>query len=332
MDKMESTRHQLINCLMKDENQYISSEKLSEKLHMSRTAVEEFLHELKKDGYLIEYIPNRGYRMIGCQEQISDSTIRQGLQTSWLGQTIIHKETIASTQLFAHKKARENAKHGTVVIADEQTAGKGRMNRPWHSKKGKGVWMSFILRPQMSPQFAPQLTFLTSTVLASVFAKEIGIDARIKWPNDILFHDKKVAGVLTEMQADQDHIRYVVIGIGINVNHTQADIPANIRHQATSLKIATKQHWQIKKLIQKILETFEKDYTTYLKTGFAFVKSNWEKRGYKLGQDVWVRTLSDRFKAVCYGIADDGSLLVEKNGHVKRLYSAEIEWNNSGKQ
>src|SRR5699024_7982341 len=243
----------MFNSCKKVENKYISSEKLSEKMHMSRTAVEDFLHELKKDGYLIEYIPKRGYRMIGYQEQISDSTIRQGLQTSWLGQTIIHKETRASTQLIAHKKAKENAKHRTVDTADEQTAGKGRMNRPWHSKKGKGVWMSFILRPQMSPQFAPQLTFLTSTVLASVFAKEIAIDARIKWPNDILFHDKKVAGVLTEMQADQDHIRYVVIGIGINVNHTQADIPANIRHQATSLKIATKQHWQIKKLIQKIL-------------------------------------------------------------------------------
>src|SRR5699024_7274523 len=132
---------------------------------------------------------------------------------------VIHKEIVTSTQHTAHRLAQERANHGTVVIADQQTDGVGRMNHGWHSAKQQGIWMSLLLRPLIPPALAPQFTLLTATVLADVLTENMRITPWIKWPNDILVNGKKVAGILTEMQAEQDTIQYIIIGIGLNVNH-----------------------------------------------------------------------------------------------------------------
>ncbi|MDC3424771.1 biotin--[acetyl-CoA-carboxylase] ligase [Aquibacillus sp. 3ASR75-11] len=324
---MESTRNDLIELLEKNKDDYVSGQELSRQLNISRTAVWKHMKELEKDGYMIEAVSRKGYRITQFPSKLSPNTIQWGLHTNWIGKKIIHREQVDSTQIIANQLAREGAEHGTIVIADEQTAGKGRMSRPWHSAKGKGIWMSIVLRPNMMPQHAPQLTLLTATVLAECIDHYMGVRPSIKWPNDIFIHGKKTAGILTEMQAEQDRIQYVVLGIGINVNQDEHDIPPELRSIATSVKQETNQEWDLRESIQHILSGFEVSYEHYMANGFAHIKQTWEKYGYRIGETVTVETLQRTWQTVIVGIAEDGALLIkEEDGNVDKLYSAEIQW------
>ncbi|GIO28434.1 biotin--[acetyl-CoA-carboxylase] ligase [Ornithinibacillus bavariensis] len=324
---MESTRSKLIKLLSLQDDNYISGQEISDKLKISRSAIWKHMKELEKDGYEIEAKRNKGYRILGSPNKVSENTIQWGLETNWLGKKVIHKASTPSTQIVAHQLAQEGAGHGTVVIADEQTAGKGRLSRDWYSAKNKGIWMSIILRPNILPYLAPQLTLLTATVLADVFQKKLQLAPKIKWPNDIILNDKKVSGILTEMQAEQDKINYVIIGFGINVNHEQKELPNTIINRATSLKIETGQAWEIIELIQRILATFEEKYEEYMSKGFPIVKQRWEQNGYRIGEKTKIKSFQSVDEAVIMGIADDGALLAKyQDGEVKKIYSAEIDW------
>ncbi len=324
---MESTRSKLIRLLADAKESYISGQQLSEQLHISRTAIWKHMKELEKDGYVIEAKPKTGYRIKEFSGNVSSNTITWGLNTSWLGKEIIHKPTVTSTQFVAHQAARDNKPHGTVVIADEQSSGRGRMDRVWHSKKGKGVWMSIILRPKIPPYMAPQLTLMTATAIAEVLDQYDDLQPKIKWPNDILIQNKKVAGILTEMQAEQDRIQYVVVGIGLNVNQEDTEIPDAIHYRATSLKMETEKEWPIIDLVQQILEALEKEYESFLKNGFPDVKSKWENYGFRIGEKISLHSGSEKKEAVFLGIAEDGALLIESsNGETEKIYSAEIDW------
>jgi BirA family transcriptional regulator, biotin operon repressor / biotin---[acetyl-CoA-carboxylase] ligase len=324
---MESTRSKIINLLSQNPNIYLSGQEISNLLEISRSAIWKHMKELEKDGYTIEAVRNKGYRILESPNKVSENTVQWGLHTEWLGKTIIHKEKLTSTQHVAHQLASENAHHGTVVIADEQTAGKGRLSREWHSAKNKGIWMSIILRPSILPYLAPQLTLLTATVLADVLKKESNLDPKIKWPNDIILADKKVSGILTEMQAEQDQINYIVIGIGININHEQNDLPKDVQSKATSLKIETGKAWDITNLIQNIFVTFERAYSDYMSNGFSIVKKKWESYGYRLGEKTTIKTFQDVQEAIIVGIAEDGALLAKyRDDSIKKVYSGEIDW------
>lgn len=328
---MESTRNKLIELLAEIGNDYISGQAISEKLHISRNAVWKHMKELEKDDYVIEAKPNKGYRIVEFPDKISENTIKWGLHTTWLGRNIIHKETTDSTQIIAHQAAQEGAAHGTVVISNEQTKGRGRLNREWHSAKNDGIWMSIILHPEILPQQAPQLTLLTATVLAEVLSEYANIKPSIKWPNDILLGQKKTAGILTEMQAEQDQIQYVVIGIGMNVNQTADKLPQKIKERATSLKIETGKTWSIRKLIQEILVKFEQVYDYYMQNGFPEIKKKWESYGFKIGETIHIKTFKKEWESEFLGVADDGALITRKaNGEVTKLYSAEIDWFKGG--
>lgn len=330
---MESTRNKLIGLLAKEKDNYISGQFLSDELNISRSAIWKHMNELKKDGYQIEAQSNKGYRITGFPEKLSENTLKWGLNTDWAGTKIIHKETVASTQLIAHEAARNNAPHGTVVIADEQKEGKGRMNRHWHSTKDQGLWFSLILRPELQPRRAPQLTLLTAAVLADALGRHTQTEPMIKWPNDILINEKKCAGILTEMQAEQDRIQYIVIGIGLNVNQEETELTAEtIKKQATSLKVETGKNWSMKALFQNIITTFEKAYDFYIENGFSDIKKKWESYGFKVDQRIQIKTMNKNREAIFKGISEDGALVVEDdNGDLQTLYSAEIEWfNNKG--
>ncbi|MBP1969588.1 BirA family biotin operon repressor/biotin-[acetyl-CoA-carboxylase] ligase [Virgibacillus natechei] len=328
---MESTRNKLIKILAGNQDKYISGQLLSERLNISRNAVWKHMKELEKDGYVIVGKSNKGYKITNTPNKLSENTIQWGLNTQWLGRTIIHKETTASTQIIAHQAAQDNAKHGTIIIADEQTKGRGRMDRTWHSAQNKGIWLSIILRPAILPYLAPQLTLLTATVLAETIRSYTNTEPLIKWPNDILLNNKKTAGILTEMQAEQDQIQYVVIGIGVNVNQTYNELPQDVNLNATSLQIETNKDWSIKNIIQDLLVTFEKSYETYMKNGFSEVKQKWENSGFKIGENILIKTSRDQWEAAFLGIAEDGALIYKGiDKEEKRLYSGEIEWFQGG--
>lgn len=324
---MESTRNQLINLLAKNQDNYISGQSLSEELKISRSAVWKHMNELKKDGYIIEGLPRKGYRIIDFPDKMSENTLKWGLNTKWMGQEIIHKNSTTSTQTIAHELARDNAKHGTVIIADEQIKGKGRMNRDWLSAKNKGIWMSVILKPSIPPHLAPQLTLLTATVLADVIYKSTLMKPQIKWPNDILLNGKKVAGILTEMQAEQDQIQYVVIGIGINTLHELHDLPKDLRNKMTSIKLSTDTVLDSNTFLQSLFTIFESTYSEYIDKGFSEIKLKWESYGFKVGKPISIKTLKRSWTAIFHGIATDGALLVKNSdGTIEKLYSAEINW------
>lgn len=324
---MENTRKLLIDLLEHRSDQYTSGQLLSEKLNISRAAVWKHMKELEKDGYVIEAISGKGYQIVSKPQKLSSNTIKWGLHTSWLGKNLVHKTQVSSTQILAHQLAMEGAENGTVVVADEQTEGKGRMNRNWHSARRKGVWMSVVLRPEILPMEAPQITLLAASVLAEVTAGIYGVEPKIKWPNDILINHKKTAGILTEMQAEQDLINYIVLGMGINVNHDRIDLPEEISEHATSLKIETGKEWDIHTMIQQFLIRFEKAYESFLVHGFPTVKEKWEKYGYRMGEVMAIKAGKDLFDAKLIGIESDGALRVKfKDNSEKVLYSAELQW------
>ncbi|WP_373896154.1 biotin--[acetyl-CoA-carboxylase] ligase [Virgibacillus natechei] len=328
---MESTRNKLIKLLAANPDHYISGQLLSERLNISRNAIWKHMKELEKDGYIVEGKSKKGYRITGFPDKLSENTIQWGLNTKWAGKTIIHKKSTPSTQIVAHQAAREGAAHGTVIIADEQTRGRGRMDREWHSAKNKGIWLSIILRPAILPYLAPQLTLLTATVMADVLYKHAYIQPSIKWPNDILINNKKAIGILTEMQAEQDQIQYIVIGIGMNVNQQMNELPQDLQAIATSLQIETNKDWSIKALIQDILLTFEDAYDTFIEKGFSEVKQKWENYGFRIGEYITITTLKEKWGGTFSGIAEDGALILKtSDGEMKKLYSGEIEWFREG--
>ncbi|KHE72385.1 biotin--[acetyl-CoA-carboxylase] ligase [Halobacillus sp. BBL2006] len=327
---MESTRKQLIELLEKEEG-HISGQQLSQSLNISRTAVWKHMNELKKDGYEIEAVQRKGYKIVSSPDKISTNTLQWGLDTEWIGQHIYHYDQVESTQEIVHQMAKQGKPHGTVVIADEQVKGKGRMARNWNSPKGKGIWMSILLRPNLPPFQAPQLTLLAATVLAKMMDAHKNICPQIKWPNDLLVNHKKVSGILTEMQAEQDQIQYVVLGLGINVNQDLNDIPQDLHHKASSLKIESDEEWDIHETVQNILRLFETTYDHYIEEGFEEVKHQWEHYGYRIGEEVTISTMKRTWKATLIGIEPDGALRArDSEGDEEKLYSAEIHWGEGG--
>lgn len=330
---MESTRNKLIELLETNKDSFVSGQSLSETLNISRSAIWKHMKELEKDGYVIEGVSKKGYRIVRSPDKVSENTIQWGLGTNWLGKQIIHKSSIPTTQQVAHQAARDAAPHGTVIIADEQTAGKGRMARPWQSNKNKGIWMSILLKPDILPVMAPQLTLLTATAVADTLIEHTPLTPKIKWPNDIFVNDRKTAGILTEMQAEQDQIQYVVIGIGLNVNQEADDFHEALKSTATSIKLETGENWSIKDLIQKLLSNFEKAYDHFLESGFPAVKQKWESYGYRIGEQILIKTRRDKWEATFLGIAEDGALLTRTESEgIQKIYSAEIEWFTEGEK
>ncbi|EQB36132.1 MULTISPECIES: biotin--[acetyl-CoA-carboxylase] ligase [Virgibacillus] len=329
---MESTRNKLIQLLAENKETYISGQMLSDQLHISRSAIWKHMKELERDGYEIEAKSKRGYRIIKSPEKITENTILWGLKTNWLGKKVIHREMTSSTQILAHQAAKQNEGHGTIVVADEQTTGRGRMSRTWHSKKGSGMWLSMILKPELPPYLAPQLTLLTAVALADTISEISNTKPLIKWPNDILFsNQKKCAGILTELQAEQDKIQYVVIGIGLNVNQELSDWPDEIQERATSLSIETNKQWEIQSIMQHFLSEFEQTYDNYMVKGFSEIKKRWEAYGFKLGELITIQNLHETRRAIFSGIAEDGALLIKnEDGSLEKLYSGEIDWFNKG--
>ncbi|MYL48490.1 biotin--[acetyl-CoA-carboxylase] ligase [Halobacillus litoralis] len=327
---MESTRKELIELLNNVEG-HISGQELSDQLGISRTAVWKHMNELKKDGYEIEAVQRKGYKILSSPDKISENTLRWGLDTKWIGHELNHYDQVESTQEIVHQLAKQGKPHGTVVIADEQVKGKGRMSRNWDSPKGKGIWMSILLRPNLPPVQAPQITLLAATVLARMIAERSALAPQIKWPNDLLINHKKISGILTEMQAEQDTIQYIVLGMGMNVNQEDREIPEDIKYKASSLKIESNQHWNIQQTVQHILRLFEDTYERFEAQGFASIKKDWEHFGYKIGEEVTISTMKKTWQATLVGIEPDGALRARrKDGEEEKLYSAEIHWGEGG--
>lgn len=320
-------RKELLDAFTTAGDTFLSGQHLAELIGCSRTAVWKHIEELRKEGFELEAVRNKGYRILKTSENVSADEIRFGLTTNFIGKNIHYEESVESTQKIAHRIASEDAPEGTVIIAEEQLSGRGRMARQWHSPKYTGIWMSMIIRPNIPLSNAPQLTLLAAVAIVQAIEELTDLIPEIKWPNDILINGKKVTGILTELQAEADLIHSIIIGIGINVNQKKEDFPLELQEIATSLFIEDGETVSRAELIRSIFKHFEKLYTLYLEQGFLPIKLLWEGYAGSIGKYIKARTLTNTIEGKALGITNDGVLQLEDlTGTIHHIYSADIEF------
>lgn len=319
-------RTKLIEAFSNADGMFISGQQIANHIGCSRTAVWKHIEELRTEGFVVEAVRNKGYHIIFTPEKVTANEIQLGLQTKTLGKMIHYEESVETTQKIAHTLAGEGVPEGTLVVAEEQHGGKGRLMRPWYSPKYSGIWMSLILRPKIPFQQAPQLTLLAAVAVAQAIEHTTNLKPQIKWPNDILINRKKLTGILTEMQAESDRIHSVIIGIGMNVNQQKNDFPEELQEIATSLLIEGHKKVSRAKVIQEILVRIEALYEQFLEEGFLPIKKLWESYAISLGQEIKATTVNNVIIGKAIGITDEGVLLLEdSSGKVHSIYSADIQ-------
>ncbi|MEH7245725.1 biotin--[acetyl-CoA-carboxylase] ligase [Neobacillus niacini] len=319
-------RKDLLDAFTNAGEDFLSGQHIAEVIGCSRTAVWKHIEELRKEGFELEAVRRKGYRIVKTPEMITADELRLGLTTGFIGKNLHYEETVDSTQKIAHRLAYDNAPEGTVIVAEEQVSGRGRMDRKWHSPKYTGIWMSIILRPNIPLPKAPQLTLLAAVAIVQAIEERTGLLPEIKWPNDILLNGKKVTGILTELEAEADRINSIIIGIGINVNQTNEDFPNELKGIATSILIEKGEKVSRADLIKGIFVKLEKLYLLYLAEGFLPIKLLWESYAISIGRNITARTLSHSIIGKAQGITDDGVLMIEDEyGKIHHVYSADIE-------
>jgi BirA family transcriptional regulator, biotin operon repressor / biotin---[acetyl-CoA-carboxylase] ligase len=322
-----NVRQALLDAFKNANGNFISGEKLAQNIGCSRTAIWKHIEDLKKDGFHVEAVRKKGYRLLEQSNKLSENEIYLGLETEEIGRSVYFFESVTSTQKVAKEYAMNGAKHGTLIVADEQTEGRGRMVRKWYSPKGTGIWASFILRPDIQIQHAPQLTLLSAVAVVQAIKKVTHITPEIKWPNDILISGRKVCGILTELQAEEDRIQSVILGIGINVNQDKNDFSAEIIKKATSLKIQLGKTVNRSSLIQSLCYYIEQLLHLYISEGFTPIKSLWETYAVSIGKRISARTVKGTFDGVALGINNEGVLLLKQdNGEIVEIISADIDF------
>ena len=245
----------------------------------------------------------------------------------WLGQKVEHYQLLDSTQTLAMKRVEALSDQGLVIIADQQTAGRGSHLRSWYSNNDQGIWLSFILRPDLTSLQASQLTLLTAVVLRDVITRITNLKPAIKWPNDLLIGEKKVAGILTEAKSTYKKIDYAVVGIGLNVNQTKTQLNDQIKQTATSLKIESNRSYSKKLIIQELLNQFETDYEHYMTDGFNQIKERWLQSAFRLNSRIVYSVNGQTKEGIFIDIDDDAQLIVkDERNKIDKLASAEIEW------
>ena len=308
---------------LKEQKEYRSGEEISQKLGVTRAAVWKCIKKLQVEGYEIESSTKKGYRLMETPNIITAGEIKHDLKTQILGQTIYYKDVIGSTNNKAKELAREGAAEGMLVIADQQSSGKGRLGRIWESPAGTGIWMSLVLRPNILPQYASELTLVAGLSLCEVINEITGLEAKIKWPNDIVVNGKKVCGILTEMSAEMEGINYIILGVGVNVNMSY--FPETLPY-ASSLAIEGKGEYCRRAIIQGFLERFEGDYIKYKKqlSLEAFLE-RYEKSCITLHKKVKLIMGDTEIIADAESISKEGALVVLlEDGTRQEVVSGEV--------
>lgn len=317
-------RAKILTILRKADGKYVSGEYLAEKLSVSRTAIWKHICALKEEGYNIESKVRNGYRIISSPDVLTEGEISAFLTTNTFGRNIQYFKTVTSTNKEAKTLAQKDAPEGTIVVSEEQNSGKGRLSRGWFSPSQKGIWFSLILRPHFLPPDAPKCTLMAAVAICKAIHSVTGINPQIKWPNDILYNNKKFVGILTEISAEIEQINYIIIGMGIDVNISTYDMPADIRTTSTSLLQILGAKVSRVELLCSILKELELAYSIIQKEGFEPILKEWKKYTVTLGQQVKVIGINDVFLGKAVDIDDYGALLVETDGKIRRVLAGDV--------
>ena len=316
-------KNEILRLLKKQSSGYLSGEEISSLLGVSRTAVWKHIKTLKAEGYIIDSQTKNGYRLIQVPDCLYPAEVREYLSTRVLGRELFYLPSVSSTNREAREKAEIGALDGAVVLAETQTAGRGRLGREWYSPTQTGLWMSVILRPKIVPADAPKLTLTAAVAVAEAVMTETGLNPGIKWPNDILLNRKKVCGILTEMKADMDRVHYVIVGIGLNIS--QENYPEDIRDIATSLTLEAEKKFNRAKIAGAVLNSLEKYYFKLINDGFGAIRSEWKRHSVNLGHKVSVNTLGEVIKGIAEDIDENGLLVVKEiGGSIKKITAGDV--------
>lgn len=305
---------------------FVSGEIISRELGMSRTAVWKHINGLRESGYVIEAVPSRGYLLVSAPDIMGENELRERLRPGLIGRSLTCLPETTSTNTVAFQLAEAGAAEGTVVTADAQRGGKGRLGRIWASPPGVNLYCSVVLRPAVKPYQAPQLTFLSAVAVARAIEKTTALKPGIKWPNDVLLGSRKVAGLLNEMSAETDAVNFVILGIGVNLNMTEPQFPPDLRTPATSLLIEQGCPVSRVQFAVEMLQELDQLYAGFLEYGFAPVRDEWQKRCNANGHEVEVTDGgTDAVRGMFSGIDSDGALLIRMpDGRIDRIVSGDV--------
>jgi BirA family biotin operon repressor/biotin-[acetyl-CoA-carboxylase] ligase len=304
----------------------VSGAELSQKLGVSRAAVWARIAELRALGYDIEASPHLGYRLLNAPDALhADDLLARLGATRVIGRDIRVFQETTSTNDVVEKLARDGVAEGVVVFAEAQTRGRGRLGRQWLSPARKGLWFSVLLRPELRPLEATRLTVASATALRRAIQAQTGLGAQIKWPNDIQVRGRKVAGILTELSAELDRVKHVILGIGVDVNLNPGEFPPSWRKQASSLKAELGRLVSRPALAVAVLRELDADYARVEAGEFASVADEWEKHCSTIGQNVAIRVGNRQVRGCAEALSDEGALLLRtEHGRLERIIGGDV--------
>jgi len=305
--------------ILEEKGDYVSGEEISKEIGISRAAVWKHIKKLRELGYEIESKTKEGYKLIKSPEKQIEFELERLLDTKIIAKKILFFEEVDSTNNMAKKIALEE-NEGTVVISEMQTSGRGRRGRGWYSPKG-GIYVSFILKPNVSPEIASQLTLVSSLALVETLnAMDNNLNAKIKWPNDVLISGKKISGILTELSSDMEKINYIVVGVGINLNTEKEILPEN----GTSLKIEMKEEVSIKLFLKSFLEHYDLIYQEYLNGDIDQIIERWKNNSDTLGKKVKIIGINETYEGLAKDIDENGALILKTKEKEIKVYSGDV--------
>jgi BirA family biotin operon repressor/biotin-[acetyl-CoA-carboxylase] ligase len=323
--KNPAPRETILSLFSQTPDGFVSGERMSSALGVSRTAVWKHIRSLRQAGYQIEAIPSRGYRLLQSPDVLTPEAILTDLDCRRVGSRVRCFDEIDSTNLQACRLGDEGEAEGLVVIADRQTGGKGRMGRKWESPAAVNLYASILLRPPILPFEAPRLTFLSAVAVCRAINHCTGLRPTVKWPNDVLLHGSKVAGLLNEMSSETDQVNYIVLGVGVNLNMRSEQFPPDLRYPATSLAIATGQSVSRLDFTRLLLQEIDVLYHLYLVQGSAPILNAWTELCDLTGQSIQVDCNQLLITGTMVGLAEDGALLVRTaTGKIENIYAGDV--------
>jgi BirA family biotin operon repressor/biotin-[acetyl-CoA-carboxylase] ligase len=308
------------------EGQFVSGQEIGKRLGTTRAAVWKQVQGLRRRGFGIEGARGAGYRLLGRPDLIEEPELFSRLSRPEFWKAFHFFHVIDSTNARAVEFSGKGAEHATVVCADAQTSGRGRMGRKWESPPGLNLYLSLLLRPPVDPTLAPQLTLVTAVALAAAVEGVSGLRAGLKWPNDVYLDGRKAAGILAEMSADPDRLRHVVIGVGLNVNAERRDFPEELRDKATSLKIVAGRSFRRVEVLARFLDSFAECYGAFLSGGFKALLPSFRQQDVLAGKKVLLRLGKEEARGRILEVDESGLLLFRREGgsRPEKVASGEI--------
>ena len=297
----------------------VSGETLARELGVTRAAVWKQIESLREAGFAIESAGRSGYRLVSCPDSLLPDFVRHGLSTGWAGCEIEHYDSLPSTNRLARKRAAEGAPEGLLILAEEQTEGRGRRGRGWITPPGEAIAMSLLLRPSSHPSRVAALSLLTALATAEAIEEATGLPARVKWPNDIVIRGRKVVGILLEMDADEESVRSVVCGVGINVH--QRDFPEELKETASSLDLLSGRTQSRAAVVRAFLARMEADLRL---SGTEAFLSAYRARSATIGAEVRVISPEESFTGRARDVTESGSLLVETESGLREVLAGDV--------